>query len=60
MQEKELVSADVNFGGSLEKLKAEYLDIYEGVYAEVISTDRFDEDIDLSTTYLGQVDMSIL
>ena len=58
LQEKELLSADVNFGGSPEKLKAEYLDVYEGVYAEVISTDRFDEDTDLSTIYLGQVDMT--
>ena len=58
LQEKELVSADVNFGRSPEKLKAEYLDVYEGVYAKVISTDRFDEDTDLSTTYLGQVDMT--
>ena len=57
LQEKELLSADVNFGRSPEKLKAEYLDIYKGVYAKVISTDRFDEDADLSTTYLGQVDM---
>ena len=57
-QENELVSADVNFGGSPEKLKAEYLDVYEGVYAKVISTDRFDEDTDLSRTYLGQVDMT--
>ena len=30
LQEKELLSADVNFGGSPEKLKAEYLDVYEG------------------------------
>ena len=58
LQEKELVSADVNFGRSPEKLKAEYLDVYEGVYAKVISTDRFDADTDLSTTYLGQVDMT--
>ena len=58
LQEKELLSADVNFGGSPETLKAEYLDVYEGVYAKVISTDRFDEDMDLSTTYLGQVDMT--
>ena len=58
LQEKELVSANVNFGGSPEKLKAEYLDVYEGVYAKVISTDRFDEDMDLSTMYLGQVDMT--
>ena len=58
LQEKELVSADVNFGRSPDKLKAEYLDVYDRVYAKVISTDRFDEDMDLSTTYLGQVDMT--
>ena len=28
------------------------------MYAEVIITNRFDEDMDLSTTFLGQVDMS--
>ena len=43
----------MNFGGSHEKLRSDYLDVYEAVYAEVISTDRFDEDKDLSTTYLG-------
>ena len=58
LQEEALISTDVNFGGIPEKLKAEYLDVYEGVYAELISTDRFDEDIDLSTTYVGQVDMN--
>ena len=58
LQEKEVVSVDVNFGRSPEKLKAEYLDVYDGVHAEIVSTDRFDEDTDLSTTYLGQVDMT--
>ena len=58
LQEKELLNADVNFGGSPNRLKAEYLDVYEGVYAEVISLDRFDEDTDLSTMYLGQIDMT--
>ena len=58
LQEEELVSADVNFGRSPEKLKTEYLDVYEGVYAKVISTHRLDEATDLSTTYLGQVDMN--
>ena len=43
--------------GAQIKLKAEYLDVYEGVYAKVISTDRFDEDTDLSTAYVGQVYM---
>ena len=28
------------------------------MYAEVSSSDRFDEDTDLSTTYLGQIDMT--
>ena len=32
--------------------------MYDSVYAEVISRDRFYEDTDLSTTYLGQVDMA--
>ena len=58
LQKKELLNADVNFGSSPNSLKAEYLDVYEGVYAEVISTDKFDEDTDLSTTYLGQVNMT--
>ena len=54
LQEKEMLKASVNYGGSLEKLTSDYLDMYEGVYAEMISTDRFDEDTDLSTTYLGK------
>ena len=58
LQEKELLNADVNFGSSPDRLKAEYLDVYEGVYVEVISTDKLDEDTDLSTTYLGQVGMT--
>ena len=58
LQEEELLNADVNFGKSPDKLKAEYLDVYEGMYAEVISTDRFDKDMDLSITYLGEVDMT--
>ena len=58
LKEKEMLRASVNFDRSPEKLRSDYLDVYEGVYAEVISTDRCDEDTDLSTTYLGQVNMS--
>ena len=39
-----------------EKLEEEYLDMYEGIQSEVISKMRFDENLDLSTTYLGRVD----
>ena len=57
LQEKESLNAHVNFGGSPNKLKLEYLDVYKSVYAEIVSSDRFDKDTDLSTTYLGQIDM---
>ena len=55
---QEMLKTSIDFSGISEKLKSDYLDVYDGVNAEVISTNRFDEDMDLSTTYLGQVDMS--
>ena len=36
----------------------EYLDIYEGVKSEIVDTTRFDENSDLSTTYLGETNMT--
>ena len=32
--------------------------MYEGIQSEVISTSRFDENSDLSTTYLGRMDIT--
>ena len=58
LNSKEILKTSLNFGKCLEKLKSDCLDMYKGVYAEVISTDRFDEDTHLSTTYFGQVDMA--
>ena len=58
MQEKELLSTNLNFGGSSTKLWSEYLDMCKGIYAEIVSSDRFDENTDLSTMYLGQMDMT--
>ena len=52
LKKKEMLTVDVDFGRSPEKLKSEYLNVYEGVYAEIISINQFDEDTDLSTTYL--------
>ena len=52
------IKTNLNFGNSPENLKTEYLDMYEGVYVEVINTDKFDADTDTSTTYLGKVDMT--
>ena len=58
LQEQEMLMTSIDFSGVSEKLKLGYLDVYDGVYVEVISTNRYDEDTDLSTTYLGQADMS--
>ena len=41
-----------------EKLKEEYLDVYDGIHSEILSTTRFDDNLDLGTTYLGRVDMT--
>ena len=32
--------------------------MYEGIQSELISTPRFDENSDLSTTYLGKIDIT--
>ena len=53
-----MLKTSIDFSGISEQLKSDYLDVYDGVYAEVISSNRFDEDTDLSTIYLGLVDMS--
>ena len=53
-----MLKTSIDFSSVSKNLKSDYLEVYDGVYAEVISTNRIDEDMDLSTTYLGQVDMS--
>ena len=58
LNNKQTIKTNLNFGKSPENLKTEYLDMYKGVYMEVISTDKFDEDTYISTTYLGQEDMT--
>ena len=32
------------------------MDIYEGIQSEIVSSNRFDENSDLSMMYLGRVD----
>ena len=48
---------DIDFGESPEVMKDRYMDMYDEVYAEVVATSRFDENVDLSTTYLGRNNM---
>ena len=58
IEEEERQVLEIDFGDNLEKLKEKYLDVYEGIQSEILSTMRFDENSDLSTTYLGKVNMS--
>ena len=48
----------IDFGIYLNILKSKYLDIYEGVYAEMVYANKFNENLDLSMTYLGQTKMT--
>ena len=50
---KEILKVDVDFGNNPEKLKSEYLDVYEQVYAEIVSTNWFDENSRLEHDILG-------
>ena len=47
----------IDFGECPEVMKSRYMDVYDNIYAEVVTTNRFDENVDLSTTYLGRIDM---
>ena len=58
LKEEESKTVDVDFGINPETLKSNYLDMYEGIHAEMIYTNRCDENSDLSTTYLGQTKMT--
>ena len=53
--DKDLTS-DLTF--DVNKVKDEYFDRYDGIYAEILQATRFDESTDLSTTYLGKTDMT--
>ena len=52
--EREIVELD--FGIIPKILHEEYLCVYEGIQLEIVNTTRFDENSDLSTTYLGMSD----
>ena len=58
LKEEPLLSLDVDFGLYPDMTKARYLDVYEDVYAEMVYASKFDENSDLSMTYLGQTNMT--
>ena len=57
-EEEEQQMLELDFSDMPEKLKEQYMDMYEGINSEILSTTRFDENPDLSTTYLGIVNIT--
>ena len=47
---------EVDFGIVPQNLQEEYLDVYEGIQSDIVSSSRFDENSDISTTYLGKIE----
>ena len=58
MKNEEIETLDIDFGLYPDVTRARYLDVYEDVYAEMVSGSKFDENSDLSMTYLGQTKMT--
>ena len=48
---------NIDFGEGPKVLRDKYVDVYEEISEEVVTTNRYDENIDLSTTYLGKIGM---
>ena len=57
LKEEERETLDIDFGICHDVLKSKYLDMYKGVYTEMVYANNFNENSDLSTTYLGQTKM---
>ena len=49
---------EIDFGPTWDILKEEYLTVYEGIKSEIVNATRFNENLDLSTTYLRKSDRS--
>ena len=47
---------ELDFGITRQKLQEECMDIYEGIHSDMVSSNRFDENSDLSTMYLGRIE----
>ena len=46
---------EVDFGTNSQNLQDEYLDVYEGIQSDIVNSSRFDENSDISMTYLGKI-----
>ena len=51
--EEELM--EVDFDTNSQNLQAEYLDVYEGIQSDIVSSRRFEQNSEISMTYLGKI-----
>ena len=58
LKEKKGETLDIDFGLYPDINKSRYLDAYEDIYAEMIYTNKFNENSDLTMMYLGQKEMT--
>ena len=58
LKEEERETLDIDFGLYPDITKSRYLDVYEGIYAEMVYANKFNENSDLSMTYLGKTEMT--
>ena len=58
LKEEERETLDDDFGLYPDVTKSRYLNVYEGIYAEMVYANKFNENSDLSMTYLGQTEMT--
>ena len=56
-REEDRFTSEVSLVDTSDRLTEEYLDRYKGVKSEILNTARFDENSDLSTTYLDRTNM---
>ena len=57
LKEEERETLEVDFRIYPDILRSKYLNVYECVYAEMVYANKFNENSDLSMTYLGQIKM---
>ena len=55
---EERETLEVDFRVYPDILRSKYLDVYEGVYAEMVYANKFNENSDLSMTYLGKTKLT--
>ena len=58
LKEKKGETLDIDFGLYPDIIRSRYLDVYKGIYAEMVYANKFNENSDLSTKYLGQTKMT--